>query len=205
MFGTDKLIPSKLTSIFFAVNRPNIIGSDKGTVVQFDAFVSETHSVEAMTTDYPIETGEQIADHIVHQPRELTIRAIAGTTPIQLYGGLGNAGEMVTNIIKNPFRDESKILNRAGRAWNDLIAQLRVGVPVSITTLLGHYDSMTIVSLVATSDEETGRDLYVDIGLKEIFYLTENGVSSSIDPVANPNMFDAFMDTIYGHIDLLEY
>jgi hypothetical protein len=205
MAWQNSLVVNKLTSVFFAINRPNIIGSDDGTsVVDFDEFISESHSVEAQVTSYPIETGEQIADHIIDMPRELTIRAISTTTPIQLGGGLENVGNIVSNI-GNMFKDESDILKPSGRAWHNLIAMMRQKVPISITTILGHYSSMVLVGLNTVSDEDTGEDLFVDMEFKEIFYLTEDGVSSNISKIEEPGLFDAFTDKSEGHKDLLEF
>jgi len=201
---TNSLAVNKLTSVFFAVNRPNIIGTDDGeSVVDFDAFVSESHSVEAEVTTYPIETGEQIADHIIDMPRELTVRAISTTTPIQLGGGLGNAANIISNI-GNAFEDESDILKPSGRAWHNLIAMMRQKQPISITTILGHYSSMVLVGLNTVSDEDTGEDLFVDMAFKEVFYLTEDGVSSNIEKIEKPGLFDSFTSKSEGHKDLVE-
>jgi len=53
---------------------------------EIDAILSENHLMRSLVTSSPVEDGATIADHIILQPEEISIRGIVSNTPVKLFG-----------------------------------------------------------------------------------------------------------------------
>lgn len=62
-------------------------------IFQFDAVINEQHSRDAQVTQFPVETGQVVTDHIIVNPPELTVQGIITDSPI------GNARSLLTEVI----------------------------------------------------------------------------------------------------------
>lgn len=131
-------------NLFFSARIPKTIGG-----VQIDGFVREGHSRSTKTTEYPVEDGDTITDHIVVLPDELSIEGMVGPT-------------MVEVLSSNPA--SSRILD----TYQQIRALVDAREPVSIATGLKVYQNMVIKEFNVDRDASTGQSLPFTMTLKEI-------------------------------------
>lgn len=62
-------------------------------IFQFDAVINEQHSRDAQVTQFPVETGQVVTDHILVMPPEVTVQGIITDSPI------GNRKSLITEAI----------------------------------------------------------------------------------------------------------
>lgn len=62
-------------------------------IFQFDAVINEQHSRDAQVTQFPVETGQTVTDHLLVTPPEITVQGIITDSPI------GNAKSLITEAI----------------------------------------------------------------------------------------------------------
>lgn len=133
--------------IYFSRGVPKQIGA-----ITVDAFVRERHVKTARATNYPIETGELITDHVVVDPISLDIQGIVmGAT---LSGSSGALGGRVLDAYKT---------------FLDLIDNK---IPVIVTTGLKVYENMIIENLTVDRDRTNGASLVFSATLKEIIIVS---------------------------------
>ena len=196
---------NKLSSIFFKINRPNIVGNNRVGFVRFTAFLSEENRAELEVTDFPIESGASVADHAIFKPRELVINATASNTPMQFFGGVGNIIDQATNIFSNFSTDWETVPTNARRQWQNLISLLYKRTLVNITTVMEVYENMMLVSVVSYSDDTTGGDLFVEMRFKEVIIVdTRKGISSLYVDLENKGLYDKTFNSKYGSLSLLD-
>jgi len=68
-----------MTTLLFEPKRKGKIGT-----LELDATLEEQHEYNSEVTQYPIENGEKISDHVNLNPIRLTMRCFITQTPVQL-------------------------------------------------------------------------------------------------------------------------
>ena len=136
-------------------------------VLEFDATLSETHTGSAQTTDFPVEDGADLTDHIRRTPEELSITGIVSDTPI-----LFLASFRATPSI--PGGDPS---NRSQDAYGFLKGIKDAGQLVSIETTLRSYANMAITSMTVQRDKDLSKIMQLDLILREILIATTEQVA----------------------------
>ena len=107
-----------------------------------EGYYGERHRFNVRTTEYPVETGADLTDHVVREPYRVKLR--------------GAATAFARGVSAGPD------------AWGSAIAHINRREPVTIITRLGTYRNMMLVSGDATVDENTERSLDVDLEFKEV-------------------------------------
>lgn len=103
-------------------------------LLSVDVTIQESHEFGAQVTDWPIEGGSVITDHVRLEPRSLTIEGFVSDTPLDSIG-LGNV--------------------RSATAF-ELLEQLwEARVPFIVISQLRFYTSMVIESLVIPKTRES--------------------------------------------------
>ena len=69
-------------------------------LVELDASLSESHSMNATVTEYPVEEGADIADHIRRQPDTITISGIVSDTPLVYLASLQAPSPIVDDLTR---------------------------------------------------------------------------------------------------------
>ena len=134
------------TAVDYAVSKASNLLSGLLTIqpqrsfASFSDFVSisEGHTSEIQTTDYPIEDGTQGTDHIVRQPDVLS-------------------WELAFRAESNPKVTLEKLKELQ-----------RSGVPFDATTGLVTYHNLLLLSIATTTDSHTARILRCQLTMKEI-------------------------------------
>lgn len=126
-----------------------------------DASISEEHEGEAEATQYPIEDGSNVSDHVRVMPKTWRVSGIISDTPI---------GAIVA------FRANASLKpSEEGRAYLESV--LNAAEPVTVLTKLRTYDNMVMVGLSFSVDEETGDSLMFDAAFQQIVIETNKRVT----------------------------
>jgi hypothetical protein len=100
-------------------------------------------------TDFPIEDGSRVSDHIKNQPRKVSIEGVISSYDLP--------------EVPVPFD-----LNRAELAYQALEKLFTDRLPVDIETSIKLYPGMGIESIEVKRDVDTGEALYFSLTAKEI-------------------------------------
>jgi len=114
--------------------------------IEFDAVLRETHNRSSQVSEFPVEDGAPVSDHIRAMPVEVTIDVMATATPI--------------DAEPDPERD------RMVRA--ELEAMWAARELVDITLVGGAYTGMAIASVVEPIDDRTGLSYQATVVLREV-------------------------------------
>lgn len=144
-----------------SINRGRI-----GPAFAFDATVEEKHDDTAVATEFPVEAGATISDHVKQNPFRLTLTGIVGDAPV--------------------FLDDTAmpvVQQRPRKAYDMLRAVKAAGQAVDVVTSLGTYESMVIESVAVSKSSTTGTALSASVSMKQI-----NIVASSTVIVQAPKV-----------------
>lgn len=119
-------------------------------VLTIDAVLDEQHSCKTEITQYPVEVGVNIADHIRPLPEELTLTGIVSNYPTHAEG-----------IAENNQR-------RAEQFWESLRDAKNKGVLVDVHTTLHDYLNMGILGLDAPRNAQYGSILRFQMQFREV-------------------------------------
>jgi hypothetical protein len=149
------LILNKKTPPKFQTNlAPNI------DILELDAAIHETHDYTNTITDFPVEKGFSISDHVFKVPERLTMEGFVTNSPIPY--SVSNVAEIYTsgNRIATAFE---ALLDLAGydSSGQDFTVLTSVKLPVvlRIVTGLRVYSNMVITHLSFPRDISTGESL----------------------------------------------
>lgn len=122
--------------------------------LEFDASIQEDHEAESVVTDFPVEEGADISDHIRPVPERITINGIVSNTPLTLLAVLGSLPGSVDRVdtaynVLRKLRDERKL--------------------VSVITSLRKYESMAITSFGVSRNASNGDNMNATVSLREVF------------------------------------
>jgi len=129
-------------SLFFRNNRTYSIGN-----IVLDLITNETHNFNNTVTQYTVEDGSVISDHIENQIFNGTISGI------------------ITNF--SLFQDGLSI-NRAQDAFNQLKQLWRDKNLVTINTVLDVYDNVAITSIGINKGVGSGEEIAIDISFVQV-------------------------------------
>lgn len=127
--------------------------------VVLDAVLTEDHQYNARVTNYPIEDGRIISDHIINEPETVQITGVVSDTPLSFFAPFNNS--------INAFNTLVQIYNRRER--------------ITVVTGIKVYTDMVITSLQVPRNVDTGQSLTFTIDLQKIF------IDSSVQLNLNPN------------------
>lgn len=170
-------------AVFFPIRKsPPTIGA-----IQLDASLSEDHRYENLVTEFPVETGATITDHIVNKPVRLSITGFITNCPIKEF----------TNVRKEAsFDAENSASVYTQVAYDALMALWKDREPVAIVTPLSSYEQMALTSLTIPRNAQVGDALqftaeFVQILLAsaqsesvENLALDKTGAKAGTDPLA---------------------
>lgn len=127
--------------------------------VLIDAVLTEDHQYNSRVTNYPVEDGRIISDHIINEPDTLQITGVVSDTPLSFLA---------------PF-------NRSINAFNTLVEIHNRRERITVVTGIKVYTDMVITSLQVPRNVQSGQSLTFVIDLQKIF------LDNSIRLTLNPN------------------
>ena len=135
-----------MTTLLFEPKRKGKIGT-----LELDVVLEEQHEYDSEVTQYPIESGESISDHVNLNPVRLTMRGFITQTPVQFLDRntiLGN------DLVQTAF--DKLIEIRENKDVIDVISGLKV------------YSDMIMNRLSIPRDPRTGQSLQFTAGFVQI-------------------------------------
>jgi len=135
-----------MTTLLFEPKRKGKIGT-----LELDVVLEEQHEYDSEVTQYPIESGESISDHVNLNPVRLTMRGFITQTPVQFLDTntiLGN------DLVQTAFDKLVEI--RDNKDVIDVISGLKV------------YSDMIMNRLSIPRDARTGQSLQFTAGFVQI-------------------------------------
>lgn len=118
-----------------------------------DCVLREGHEMTSKVTDFPVEEGVNIADHIQTTPRELTVEGLISNTPVRILGDRLDRQARGT-IQHDRYYGENP--NRAQLAFQELEKMCAQKQLVTITGRFKTYENMAMLSAPVVCDPTDG-------------------------------------------------
>ena len=113
-----------------------------------DTIPEEQHAIEVGVSQYPIETGATLTDHVFIKPKKLTITAYVSDLLVP-----------VSSTLTTPYRDSE--------AWKKIVDQILKREVLTVVTLLTTYQNMILTGASAPKNSSNGRSLIVNMSFEE--------------------------------------
>ncbi len=120
-----------------------------------DAALTETHNLAADVTEFPVEDGSTISDHVIVKPRQYSCTGVISNSPLASISPLRNAATA-------PATEGRQILE----------AILETKKVITIQTTLRSYTNMVMESLTFEESSTTGDALRFTASFRQITITT---------------------------------
>lgn len=117
--------------------------------IQIDAFVDEGHEKSAEATEYPVEDGARITDHVISSPDTLSLTCVVGVAPL-------GSTDLDTGV------------NRPLDVYDSLTELMEARETIEVVTGLKVYQNMIITGFSVPRTKDNGRSLEFTMSLKKI-------------------------------------
>lgn len=133
----------------FNIKNPTQVGSLKVDIVK-----SFEYTYEQDVTEHPVETGFEIADHIVNKPLKLTMTVGIASSPVTWFWKNGYGAKKFANGLQllEEIRDKKE--------------------PVTIVRPEKKYDNMVMTSCRVSKQDSTKSIIYADLSFIQIVKVT---------------------------------
>ena len=170
--GMQGLVNGNVTDVLLRSNCWTVGG------IVFDGVLQCEHSSESKPTDYLVQTGVVMSDHMINQPVTLSMSIImSDITPEQLQPvNKANAMTLIQEV--NEQLESSKNISnyvnfKGAKRRSEFMFKLLKGIqlanyPLEITTRLYNYNNMVITGLSAVENAESFNGLVCNIQFREI-------------------------------------
>jgi hypothetical protein len=117
--------------------------------IEMDASIEENHVHENEITQFPVEEGVDIADHVRRQPDRVTIRGIVTDHPINLGGA-----------ALSP--------DRSLDAYYNVVVMINEATLITVVTSLREYENMMVESMEVPRTNRLGNAVEMSLSLREV-------------------------------------
>lgn len=150
--------------------------------ISLDLILTETHSLNAVVTQHPVQDGSTISDHITILPRSGTMRVLVSN--FSLSTAEGDARAAWKEIYAQGEAAQKTIPNRAEEAWKKLKDLVKKRELVKVVTSLEVYEDVALTRVETTRDGDTGDALEIDIDYEQVtkVKLKETKVTAQVQP-----------------------
>lgn len=124
-------------------------------IIELDATISENHDYTATVTQFPVENGTVISDHIFNQPVRLSLECLISDSPLS---NSGNPLVTAANTLSSFFSVNSGP-TRTTSVFDDLMRLYQKREIFRVDTGLRIYNNMAITSLSVPRTSNTGQSL----------------------------------------------
>lgn len=136
-----------------------------------DLALNEGHTFPGEVTEFPVEQGPDITDHIRDLPEEITLECIVSDTPV---GDI--ASDPTRRIADGTILETSRGTFDTPLPSEDALAKLlelkALRKPLTIETSLGHFESMAFTELEVPRDKGKSLGLFFTAKFKRIVIVT---------------------------------
>lgn len=150
--------------------------------ISLDLILTETHSLNAVVTQHPVQDGSTISDHITILPRSGTMRVLVSN--FSLSTAKGDARADWDEIYDQGEAAQKSLPNRAEDAWKKLKDLVKTRELVKVVTSLEVYEDVALTRVETTRDGDTGDALEIDIDYEQVtkVKLKETKVTAQVQP-----------------------
>ena len=150
--------------------------------ISLDLILTETHSLNAVVTQHPVQDGSTISDHITILPRSGTMRVLVSN--FSLSTAKGDARADWDEIYDQGEAAQKSLPNRAEEAWKKLKDLVKKRELVKVVTSLEVYEDVALTRVETTRDGDTGDALEIDIDYEQVtkVKLKETKVTAQVQP-----------------------
>lgn len=132
--------------------------------LELDASVSEIHSSKADVTEFPVEDGSIITDHINKRPDVVQIEGYVSNTPIKAFTDFFGAAPLKS--LSNSLAGISNDLAKTG--YDRLLEIVEGNELITIVTTLRTYQNMALESFSVNRSASDGDVLHFTAVAREI-------------------------------------
>lgn len=150
--------------------------------ISLDLILTETHSLNAVVTQHPVQDGSTISDHITILPRSGTMRVLVSNFSLSTAEGDSRADW--DEIYDQGEAAQKTLPNRAEGAWEKLKDLVKTRELVKVVTSLEVYEDVALTRVETTRDGDTGDALEIDIDYEQVTQvkLKETKVTAQVQP-----------------------
>ncbi len=150
--------------------------------ISLDLILTETHSLNAVVTQHPVQDGSTISDHITILPRSGTMRVLVSN--FSLSTAEGDVRADWDEIYDQGEAAQKSLPNRAEDAWEKLKDLVKTRELVKVVTSLEVYEDVALTRVETTRDGDTGDALEIDIDYEQVtkVKLKETKVTAQVQP-----------------------
>jgi hypothetical protein len=137
---------------------------------EFDVTINESHEMTNMITDFPVEEGYSISDHVLRIPERSTLQGFITNSPIpRSRGTLLNLFDK-SNRVNAALESILQIagFDSAGKITSEVSKFKRVPQVITVVTGLRSYANMVITNVVIPRDKDTGDALIFTIEMRRL-------------------------------------
>lgn len=179
-------MPGLLGLLNQSQKKVQFVQNQTGTVISIDCTVSETHAKEGQPTDFPLENGESISDHIISKPFSLELQGIISDTPLKLLNSalttvasavIPASGIIAASAGMALFSALSGSKSPSVAAYGQLLKLQANKLPFDVITTLQRYENMWIKSISVPRDAATGQVLVFNLSLVQLLLVSPQTVN----------------------------
>lgn len=132
---------------------------DLVTEIPIDARIASTYTFSSEVTEFPVESGASITDHVHLRPDTITIEGMVTDTPVnEMPAVLGLRGD---SELQSTSRRRQKAFDAIFQVWKDRI-------PLTVVTEYLIFDDMVIESFEVPKSPDRGEAVWFNMTLKKI-------------------------------------
>lgn len=174
---------------------------NSNTVITVDCMVNEKHSRKSQPTEFEVEDGSTVSDHVILKPFSLSLTGIISDTPINLATLANSALTTAVSAVAPPLGVIGVAAGLSGvalaaslfgaknpsvQAYNQLLGLQEARKPFDVVTTLKRYANMWISDLGAPRAADTGRVLLFELELTQLLLVTP--LTVNIVKYASPDL-----------------
>jgi hypothetical protein len=158
---------------FLNVKKITLIKDGEKTIIACDCITSENHQFLSEATEFEIEDGSNISDHVINRSKVLTIEGIVSDDPITI---------LDTSIIERTISSTTPSMIKSmmpfglsgekGKPSKEAFDQFELihdrKIPVTIITGLKKYDNMIMEEFIAPRSSATVRSLNFTASFRQL-------------------------------------
>jgi hypothetical protein len=157
----------------------------------FDATLSEQGEFQNRITSYPVESGSNISDHVIHEPEEVTLEGLVSKASLNYLGiaapNISQGTVLAPERSSDPvFYAYLKLLEFAGFSYpvslpdGQIIEAPKTLPLVDILTEFRFYTGMALQRLSVPRKAETGDALVFTVSFKKVRQVSVQEVTQNI-------------------------
>ena len=182
--------------------------ADTGTYLIVEVAKSESHGMSASATQFPVENGVNISDHVINKGVVYELSGLISDDPISFFQ------EGTISRFKAPFVDNEKVYDsgvsstrtfaKDSPSKNAFFLLNKIyykKIILNIITDLTRYQNMVMESLTVPRDQETSRALKFEARFREVLVAQSDWVENLAEydprkPLSQPQKSEGSKDSI---------